>query len=164
MSKFAVYGHYHPLAKSFVFVTSQMLGEENLSEYFFIVNERNSNVITGGLSFRRPKEILELECPQEDKVEFCFNHAREMGETAVGLIFMDKYFNDQTGGNGQIDERYGFGFNQMAFCKADLGALLQYSPSDTNFEFIYQTQNESLKRYLEVFSNLRKRAPLQVLK
>lgn len=164
MSKFAVYGHYHPLAKSFVFVTSQMVGEENLSEYFFIVNERNSNVITGGLSFRRPKEILELECPQEDKMDFCFNRAREMGETAVGLFFMDKYFNDQPEGSSKLDERYGFAFNNMTFSKADLGALLQYSSSDTNFEFVYQTQNESLKKYLGVLSSLRKRAPLQVLK
>lgn len=164
MSRFAVYGHYHPLAKSFVFVTSQIVGEENLSEYFYIIKERSSNIVKGGLSFRRPKEILELECPSGDQVEFCFNNAREMGETAVALIFMDKYFNDQPGGSGHIDERYGFAFSQMTFSKADLGALLQYSPTDNYFEFIYQTQNESLKKYLTIFSSLRKRDPLQVLK
>ena len=157
MSKFAVYGNYSVHAKSFVFVTSQMVGEENLSEYFYVINERNGNITTGGLCCKRTKDVIEFECKDEDVIEYCFKHAKEMGENAVSLYFMDKYFNDQNGNNGQINTKYEFAFN-MSFTQADLMSLVRFTPNDEQLHFMYQSINTKLRDYLEVLTRMKRRS------
>lgn len=157
MAKYEVFGNYNLHAKSFLFVTSQMVDDENISEYFYVINERNGDIKAKGRSLKRTKDVIEFECEDLDVVEYCFHHAKEMGENAIALYFMDKYFNDHNGEDGPINKKYEFAFD-MSFKKVDLMSVVRFTPKDEKiFHFMYQSVNEELKNYLEVLSKMKRK-------
>jgi hypothetical protein len=77
-----------------------------------------------------------------------------MAETAVSLYFQDKYFNDRNGQNQEINKRYEFAFN-MEFKEANLALLMSFLPEKEHYDFIHQSKNEMLKRYIDLVPKLK---------